>query len=48
MRQEFIKSGKFIVMKIKPKQSLAYHKGDVAYKITIHKSIRSLCHEKKH
>jgi len=46
MRKEFIKSGLFIVMKIKPKQSLAYHKEDVAYKITNHKSLRGLCHKK--
>jgi hypothetical protein len=43
MRQELIKSGMFIVMNIKPTQSLEYHK-DVAYKITIHKSLPSKRH----
>jgi hypothetical protein len=47
MRQEFIKSGMFIVIKIKPTQSLEYHK-DVAYKITLHKSLPSKRHKKKH
>jgi len=46
MRKEFIKSGIFIAMKKKPKQSLTYHKEDVAYKIIIHKSLRGLRHKK--